>query len=305
MKKSGGSEYQYSNVEGIVPPHINLMLNNFNIIKNKFNIHWQHQYFDQPSAQPLRKFVNDINCVVFVSHHQKHLFDRFFGLPYEKSTVIQNGFDPFPRVQKSNNKINLIYASTPFRGLDILLTAYTMMLARNKELRGIVNLDVFSSMEIYGGQYMELESKYTHLYEHAKKHPDITYHGAVDRDVLRVAMLKANLLAYPCTFEETSCCTAIEAMGAGVIPVVSNIGALPEICSVYGKYYSPLSTDLYNCDNKEKHALQYSYILEKEIYEYLDNVPYEHIDKMIDFIEFGHSWKKVLPQWKELFAVFN
>lgn len=301
---TGGSEYQYSNVGGIVPPHINLMLNNFNLDDSKINIHWQHQYFDQPSVQPLRDYIHKVNCVVFVSHHQKQLFDRFFGLPYEKSIVIRNGYDPFPHIQKSNNTINLLYASTPFRGLDILLAAFSMLLDRNKELRNVAFLDICSSMNIYGGQYMELEPKYEHLYDFARTHPNINYSGAVDRDTLRMKMLQSNFLSYSNTWEETSCCTAIEAMGAGAIPIVSNIGALPETCSIYGKYYSPMSTDLYNPDNKKNHVLQYSYVLEKEIYNYLNEIPNDHINRMINHVEYGHSWKNILEDWKELFDMF-
>jgi glycosyltransferase involved in cell wall biosynthesis len=225
-------------------------------------------------------------------------------LPYEKSIVIPNGVEVFPRVEKTNGIIKLIYASTPFRGLDILLAAYSMMLDRSADLRGEVHLDVFSNMSLYGSPYEAQNSVYEGMYEFAKLHPAITYHGAVERPVLREYMLDANILAYSNTWEETSCCVAIEAMAAGVLPVVSNIGALPETCSVYAKYYSPMSTDMYNKMKKHNHALQYSYVLEKEIRNYMEKIPTEHISKMIDFAEYGHSWDNVIPLWTELFSVF-
>ena len=302
---TGGSEYQYSMVKPIVPDNINLMLNDFNVDPKKINIHWQHQYYDQPSVQQIREVYDKLNVAVFVSHHQKQLFDKQFSLPYEKSIVIPNGVEPFPRTKKTNGKIKLIYASTPFRGLEILLAAYSIMLDRCKDLRGEVHLDVFSNMSLYGPSYEAQNSLYEGMYEFAKLHPAISYHGAVDRPILREYMMSANILAYPNTWEETSCCVAIEAMAAGVIPVVSNIGALPETCSVFGKYYSPMSTDMYNKYNKHRHAMQYSYILEREVRNYMKEIPTEHINKMIDFAEYGHSWDNVLLQWKEFFEVFS
>ena len=301
---NGGSEYQYSMVEPHIPDNVNLMLNHFNTKNDKVNIHWQHQYFDQPSVQAIQNRYNDINVIVFVSHHQKQLFDRFHMLPYEKSIVIPNGVEVFPRVEKTNGKIKLIYASTPFRGLDILLAAYSMMLERSADLRGEVHLDVFSNMSLYGPAYEAQNSLYEGMYEFCRLHPAIDYHGAVERPVLLEYMLDANILAYSNTWEETSCCVAIEAMAAGVLPVVSNIGALPETCSVYAKYYSPMSTDMYNKMKKHNHALQYSYVLEKEIRKYMEKIPTDHINKMIDFVEYGHSWDRIIPQWKELFSVF-
>lgn len=297
----GGSELMDYIVRPHVPDNINLMLNGFNF-KDGYNIHWQHQLHDQPSVQLLTNphVLNNINCIVFVSYYQKQQYEWFLNVPYEKSVVIRNGIYPHGPITKKNDTVRLVYASTPFRGLDVLLEAYDRML---KRVSLPVHLDIFSDMKLYGDGYSN--DDYQHLFDFAKNHPKITYHGVVPNPELREYMKDMNILAYPNTWEETSCHVALEAMAAGVIPLVSSIGALPETCSVYGSFYSPMATDIYNKENHAKHVEQFSYVLENEVRNYLHEVPTDRINMMRNHVEFGHAWDKVLSEWNELFKVFQ
>lgn len=302
-KPLGGSETMYGNVQHLIPNNVNLMLNNFSCELGKYNIHWQHQYHDQPSVLPIRdKNVQDkLNAIVFVSHHQKHLFEQYHGIPKEKSIVIKNAIWPFEKVEKPKDKINLIYTSTPFRGLNILLGSFALVLQRRPELRNVTFLDIFSSMKLYGYP----DEKYTAMYEFANNHPNINYHGVVRQEDLRPYLQKSHIFAYPCIWEETSCCAAIEAMAAGAIPVVSNIGALPETCGDFGVYYSPVSTDMYNSYRHVEHVEQYAGLLENVIYQYLNNPPLEDIDRMSSHYNYYYNWDYRLEEWKSLFNKFG
>lgn len=261
----GGSEQQYYQVKKLVPDHINLMNNHFDVVADKYNIHWQHQYYDQPSVQALKdkEILDTINCIVFVSHHQKQAFENYLGIPHEKSLVIPNSILPFDDIQKDGDKVNLIYTSTPFRGLSVLVAAINLMLARNKELRPLVTLDVFFDMKLYGKTYENQNANYQGIYDECIRHPNINYHGVVPSMELREYLKKAHIMSYPCIWEETFCISAVEAMAAGVIPVTSDIGALPEICGRYAEYYSPVATDIYNKNRMPEHCEQYSYIFGK------------------------------------------
>ncbi len=73
----------------------------------------------------------------------------------------------------------------------------------------------------------------THLVQESA-HLGVTYHGALAKDDLYTLMGGCNALLYPCTFPESSCITAIEAMALGTYPVTTNAYALPETCGDYG-----------------------------------------------------------------------
>jgi UDP-glucose:(glucosyl)LPS alpha-1,2-glucosyltransferase len=303
----GGSETQFENVEHLIPDNVNLMLNKFQIDATKYNVHWQHQYHDQPSVQFLRdrNLQNQISAIVFVSYHQKDLFERFLNVAKEKSIVIRNAVWPIEPHEKPKNKVNLIYSSTPFRGLNVLVVALNMLLKRRPDLRKYVHLNVFSNMKLYGSAYENLNSEYEGLYEFCRQHPNITYHGVVPQKDLREHLKQSHIFSYCCTWEESSCIAAIEAMSAGCLPVISNIGALPETCSHYGIYYSPVSTDIYNKGNALLHSEQYSYLLEQTICDYLNEPPIELLSDMVYTTNKYYSWEKRHQEWTDFFNMFR
>lgn len=303
----GGSEQQYFGLSPHIPRTINMMLNKVDIDKSKFNIHWQHQYHDQPSVQILQNpdVLEQFNNIVFVQHHQKQLFEKYLGIPHEKSVVIYNSIHPFGEIKKDVGKVNLIYTQTPFRGLNVLVSALIIMLQRNPQLRDLVHLDVFQNMQLYGSDYESQNENYKELYKLCQNHPNIQYHGVVPPVELRGYLQKAHIMQYPCTWEETFCISVVEAMAAGVIPVISDIGALPEICNSFATYYSPMQTDMYNPSNQYEHVLQYSYVLENSIVEYLNELPVQRIQAMRNFVNYSYSWKNNLKEWRKLFAYYG
>lgn len=306
-KAMGGSEQQYFGLYPHIPTNINVMLNNFNIDPSKFNIHWQHQYHDQPSVQQIRNkdTVDNLNTIVFVQHHQKQLFEMYHNIPHEKSVVIYNQIHPFGEIKKSLGKVNLIYTSTPFRGLNILVASLMMLLDRTPSLRDVVHLDVFQNMNLYGADYQHLNVNYEDIYKICQNHPNISYHGVVPPIELRGYLENAHIMAYPCIWEETFCISVVEAMAAGVIPVISDIGALPEICNSFATYYSPVQTDIYNPDKQHEHVIQYSYILEQAIIEYLNELPSKRISAMRNFVDYSYSWNNNLKEWRKLFSYYG
>ena len=116
----------------------------------------------------------------------------------------------------------LAYTSTPFRGLDVLLLAFPAIRKAMPQAR----LRVFSSMAVYrmeGGA-----DRFGVLYEACRAIPGIEYIGAVPQRELAREMAGAATLAYPCTFPETGCIAAMEAMASGAHVVATQLAALPE-----------------------------------------------------------------------------
>jgi glycosyltransferase involved in cell wall biosynthesis len=209
----------------------------------------------------------------------------FYNIPENKSIVIKNAIDPVPFIPKPTGKIKLIYTSTPWRGLSVLLDAFEML------NRDDIELDVYSSTIIYGNGFANsTKGLYDRLFDRAKRMKNVNYMGYATNAGIRKAVQKAHIFAYPSVFQETSCLSALEAGAAGCKMVVSNFGALYETCSEYADYvtYTPDQNLL---------AERYSRVLNNAINNYVhgDSVYKEQSD----FYNKFWTWENRIPLWKE------
>jgi UDP-glucose:(glucosyl)LPS alpha-1,2-glucosyltransferase len=243
MKPLGGTELQYALLHKYVDKKL---LNNFQITtsvpekiplaKDKINILWEQNSYDQPNIQPWMKDTSNhskYDWYVFNSHWCAEKYRMFFKLPADKCTVIKNAIEHFPerKVYKKGDPIKLIFHPTPWRGLNVMLGA--MQLIKNKN----VTLDVYSSTEVYGTSFKKANDKiYQPLYKQAKKLPNVNYIGYKSNQQIVKNITQYQIFAYPNIWEETSCISAIEAMSAGLHMVTTNYGALYETCSEWPVY---------------------------------------------------------------------
>ena len=84
---------------------------------------------------------------------------------------------------------------------------------------------IFSGMGIYGA---DMRDDYSSFYDLAHALPGVTYVGPLPQPRLAEAMTEVDIWAYPCTFAETSCISAMEAMASENVMVSTLLGALPE-----------------------------------------------------------------------------
>jgi len=243
MKPIGGTELQYNLLYKYVD---NKLLNNFQIttsvpekeplLKDKINILWEQNSYDQPNIVPWMQDKTNhskYEWYVFNSHWCAEKYRMAFGVPPHKCTVIKNAIDIFPEplIFTKGNKIKMLYTSTPWRGLSVLLGA--MQLVKNP----LIELDVYSSTQIYGDNFKEQnDDLYKPLYEQAKKLPNVNYKGFVSNEDLMKKINQYQIFAYPNIWEETSCLSAIEALASGLHGIVTNYGALYETCSEWPTY---------------------------------------------------------------------
>ena len=221
----------------------NDLLDQFNIIKSrvrhiaedKKNILWLHDLWSDPEAQHLKDPEKraQFDRLVFVSNWQLGTYNLTLGVPYAESIVLKNAIDPIElNTPKPQDQIRLIYHTTPHRGLQILIP----VMEKLAEIHGdAIHLDVYSSFEAYG--WKERDEPYLPLFEIAKDHPNMTYHGFQPNDVVREALKQAHIYAYPCIWQETSCISVIEAMSAGCEVVCPNLAALPETTANFATMY--------------------------------------------------------------------
>jgi glycosyltransferase involved in cell wall biosynthesis len=127
----------------------------------------------------------------------------------------------------------LVYTSAPYRGLDVLLSAFPSIRAA---IPG-ATLRVFSGLSATRGG--PEESQYKELHRQCLATEGVDYVGPVSQPDLADAMTQAAALAYPSTYAETSCIAAMEAMATGAIVLSTAMGALPETMAGFGKMVAP------------------------------------------------------------------
>jgi glycosyltransferase involved in cell wall biosynthesis len=260
------------------------------IKKDKINILWQQLSYDQPNVKLMadRRFVDSVDFFVYNSHWCFEKFRTYFKIPEYKSFVIKNATHPFDKPAKIGNKTKIIFTSTPWRGLSVLILAIQHL----NKVRDDFEVDVYSSTQIYGDKFKEITGdKYDGLYERCKNTKNMNYIGYAPNEEIRKAVANAHILAYPSIFEETSCIAVIEAMMAGCRVVTTNYGALYETCADFADMieYEPNHAEL-----AKKFASQLNWV----IHNLKEGNYKEDLDLQVKYYEKNYSWKTRIEEWR-------
>jgi len=293
-KPKGGTELMYDELMKRLPLNYKEEFSIFNYLTyadfSKPTIFWNQLSYDQQAIQFLSdpEWIDKIDQFVFVSHWQAERFRQMFSIPGYKTTVLKNAcIGVNPKEYGVKNTIKLCYTSTPWRGLDILLKAWEILNLRDCELH------IFSSCKIYGPEFAESsESQYEHLYKKCEELPGVVYRGSIPNDELRKELPEFDILAYPNTFEETSCIAVIDALCAGLRVITPNIGALPETTEGWAKMYPFLQ-------NSDLHAYKFAEILDKEIDLIKQNKLQSHLKNQVNIYNQRWSWDYRIKEWEE------
>jgi glycosyltransferase involved in cell wall biosynthesis len=207
---------------------------------------WTQHAHDQPAMRPLLHPACPglWDRIVCISHWQRSMFGQQLGVPAGHLEVLRNAigpafrglfrdFDEFERAK--SGPARLAYTSTPFRGLELLLSCFPVI----RQQQPGCQLDVFSSMRVYGAE--GAQDAFQHLYSVCRLMEGVSYHGSLGQAELAQQMRGVSVLAYPNIFPETCCIAALEALAAGAIVVSSDLAALPETCGGYGRLVPPIN----------------------------------------------------------------
>ena len=259
--------------------------------KDKVNILWQHNSYDQANIAPWFKDASNhskYDWYVFNSHWNYEKYRMFFNLPTEKCLVIKNGIPTItPRnlVYQKGDPIKLIFQPTPWRGLNVILAA--MQMIQNP----LITLDVYSSTEIYGDQFKQANNKnFEALFEQAKQLPNVNYIGYKPNEYIVDQLQNYHIFAYPSIFEETSCVSALEAMSAGLYCITTNYGALYETCAEYAAYI-PYQKSYDNL------AKNFAYAIERAAGNLDNEVVQSHLQDQINYTNKFYSWTRIGSLW--------
>jgi glycosyltransferase involved in cell wall biosynthesis len=230
---------------------------------------------------------NRFHKLVFCGNWQYQRYKDYLGLaPSKDHIVIDTPIDPFPSdviEKKDPNKINLVYTSTPQRGLEILVPIFEKLAETHKD----IHLDVFSSFKIYGWD------------EADKNFEQMTYHGFQPNEVVREYVAKADILAYPSIWMECNSRSLIEAMSAGALCVHPNFAGLTDT--------SGNLTYMYQMDaNHNTHANIFYHALNNAINVIRDS---EDILSYLRFVkayaDSRYNWEKITSQWVDLLTALK
>ena len=298
-KAIGGTELMRNWLYEEVEKRESGLLDNFQVIstrvrelEDKKRILWIHDLASDPEVQHLKDkdSLARFERLVFVSHWQQYQFKAYLGIPYDKGVVIQNAITPIPAHEKpKGDKINVCYFSTPHRGLEVLLNAWDFMRDTLKE--GLnAELNIYSSFKIYDRPHMD--EQFRHIYKRARETEGVNYHGTVDNDSIREMLPNMHIMAYPSTYEETSCITLIEACSAGCLAVVPNLGALPETGANFPWMYG------YE-EDPAKHAQVHGHILGRAIEHYWDDDIQNLLKIQKSYFDMFYNWALRSGQWQQ------
>lgn len=258
---------------------------------------WTQHAHDQPAVQPLRDPRERYawQAVVYVSQWQKKHYEAVFGMPPDRAKVIPNGvspaFETAPRFQPWYTSVRvgeaptLVYTSTPFRGLQTLLSAFPIIRSAVPGTR----LRVFSSMKVY--QKRDEDDDFGCFYEMCRTTDGIDYIGSLGQQRLAFELSRCDALAYPSTFAEGLCVAMLEAMAVGAEIFTTNYGALPESTGNHA----------YMVDVTEGLARRYAQMVIEGLRR-CESDPEAALERRaarIAYIQDKFIWSKIAKQWDE------
>tara|TARA_Y100000590_G_scaffold420116_1_gene522474 strand:- start:4798 stop:5781 length:984 start_codon:yes stop_codon:yes gene_type:complete len=294
----GGSESQLRFLLKHLPDEnfkdINLILNNTNydlLEKDKINILWMHHFVNQKEAKNLgsKDFTDKVDWIVYNSNWNLEQHIKYFNIPQNKSLVIRNAIEKISFAKKPSDKISLIYHTTPWRGLKILLKVFKNLNLEN------VELNVCSSTIIYGKKFDSMLGKtYEELFDECKNTKNVNYFGFLKNEQIIEKLKKMHIFAHPSIWPETSCIAAIESLAAGCEVVTTNLGALNETCSPFGK--------IINFEKKpEDLEIKYNEALLDSIKNFWSEKTQKKLKLQRETINATYSWDVRSVEWKSFF----
>lgn len=188
---------------------------------------WMHDVHQGERLSPKRasQYTKVLGVSPWHARYMKALYPFLENVDYVPNGVDLERFDV---KGIDRNEWRFIYASSPDRGLATLLRFWPHII----RIEPAAELHIFYGWESF---LKQAENGAPDLYRQHKmvmelgNQPGIQWRGRVSQDELAKEMLAASLWAYPTSFLETFCITAVEAMAAGLNIVTTATGNLPDI----------------------------------------------------------------------------
>ena len=254
---------------------------------------WQHGSPPNNLAQDLANPAEREawTAVAYVSDHQRKGFVDRFGLD---GVVLRNAASPGAMaaplrpsfVERGEDPV-LIYASAPGRGLDFALVAFATI---REQFPG-ARFRVLSDQGIYqqGGDKDECGV----FYALARSLPGVEFIGSVSQPALGLEFSRADILAYPTSFVETSCIVAMEAAVTGCLVHTTALGALPETMNGFGFLMEDTPSRLIRVRNLAERVTKTVIDARAE-----PNAFHDRRERQIAWFRATHTWEHRAAEWE-------
>jgi glycosyltransferase involved in cell wall biosynthesis len=259
--------------------------------KKKVKILWAHHACDQYVY--LNFNHSKIDKIVCPSQWARDLFVKHWKVPEYKLVIIHNGYNKIFSYSSKKTK-TFIYTGIPYKGLELFPQIFSKVLEKHPDAR----LKIFSCMGLYG--QTDTNEK---LYDTLRSIPNVEYHSSVDQSELVSHYQESAFFLHPNIWEETFCVSMVEAMACGCHPIISNIGAIPEISQGYATIV-PIS----GIRTSEKYIVDDTFI-DKFAEACISACDFfdKNVDKYtkLSFITAKkvkecYNWKKITEDWKNV-----
>jgi glycosyltransferase involved in cell wall biosynthesis len=175
-------------------------------------VFWSHHFADQPITRRAAPFARSFadKIVTLSSCHSSDLK----ALLRLDSVTIGHGVWLGEVQQAEKDPYRLIYASTPFRGLERIPALFRKI----KKAESRATIAIASSMATYGDT--EGDKQYQSLFDELGQMAGVELLGSLNQQQLYEQYARAGVFYYPCQWKETFCLALEEARAHGCKPLV-------------------------------------------------------------------------------------
>jgi glycosyltransferase involved in cell wall biosynthesis len=229
---------------------------------------WQHCVFP------------NVDLIVAISSYHKSFLEREHKCN-KRIEVIDLGinYSDYKDNQVPKTKGRAIYCSVPGRGLSELLDMAPIIKSQIPEFELVVTSDY----RLWG---LDEPDNYA-VKSKAEGYDYVKFLGKIPRSELIDYQKSSEIMAYPATYEECFCISAMECMAAGAVPITIDKGALKTTVGNGGLVLSNnISQDEY---------------IKSVVRLFKDNRELNCYRQAGYKIAKAHAWEKIVKKWLELF----
>lgn len=186
------------------------------IVAKGYKVWWS---CDQYTTGNFPEFAPHMNKIICISPYHQQYFSHTYGI--NNTVYIDLPVRSWDYEKKNEAKISnrLLFSSVPDRGLEVMRSAWDIIHGEVPD----ATLAITSDYRLWGAQVPANNERHRVRWIICD---GVFFLGAVSRRRLIEEQLKAEILSYPCTYEELFCIACSEAQWAGAYPVTSPMGAL-------------------------------------------------------------------------------